>query len=424
MNETSLDVLTQRLDRLERENRRLKRTRALVLVVVGALTLMGQTAPSNKVIEAERFVLRDGMGKMRAELALDSAGGSRLYFFDEPGKPRVALLWDKVGGPRLDFIDENGGRRSSLQEGLLAVGDVDGPGAPLDLLLRNWVLRNGLTGALREGEASPLALLGASKDSARLQLSSKEAVVTTLDVGAKGSSLTFHDEEPLPRATLGWDSGETQLSLSSSKHEGSAARLSLADNGSAHFSIVRFAGLPTDPPTPGPFRGSAELHVEASGNPSLAISGPDYGKRAMLGLSDRGYPFLALFDEGRQADKNRQARMALFVGQNDAPMLELYDQDKKLRTSLGLGGDGSPRLRLLDKDGKDMGAVSAGGTGVSGRPWVLWAQFADHAIAISGWTTRPECEAERIRREKRTTPGKNPMLLSCLPDTVDPRSRP
>jgi len=77
MNELTMDKLVQRLDRLERENRRLKCIGALVVVGIAAVMLMGQTKSSKvaKVIEAEKFVVRDKSGKVRAALQISAEGG-------------------------------------------------------------------------------------------------------------------------------------------------------------------------------------------------------------------------------------------------------------------------------------------------------------------------------------------------------------
>lgn len=80
------DVLT-RIDKLERENRRLKRGGLVVLLLTGTFVLMGQ-APSNKIIEAEKLILRSG-SHTYAELGIDSSGTPALSFFDDSGK-RVA----------------------------------------------------------------------------------------------------------------------------------------------------------------------------------------------------------------------------------------------------------------------------------------------------------------------------------------------
>jgi len=70
MNEPTINNIVHRLDRLERENRRLKRIGALVLVGIAAVVLMGQAKPSKvpKVIEAQEFVLKDSNGGVRGVL--------------------------------------------------------------------------------------------------------------------------------------------------------------------------------------------------------------------------------------------------------------------------------------------------------------------------------------------------------------------
>src|SRR5215471_20352848 len=87
MMETQLcDVqsLVQRLTRLENENRRFKRGAAALAVIVSALVLMGQ-AQSHHTVEAERFVLKDQGGKIRAEVKVDDYKRPGLHFYDEDG---------------------------------------------------------------------------------------------------------------------------------------------------------------------------------------------------------------------------------------------------------------------------------------------------------------------------------------------------
>ncbi|MGH7386345.1 MAG: hypothetical protein ACREKG_14300, partial [Candidatus Rokuibacteriota bacterium] len=93
MSDSTHDHLTRRLDRLERENRRLKLLGALALLGLAALTVMGQTAATQVVntIEAERFVLRDGAGNARATLGLRPDGTAALALADDAQQERVVL---------------------------------------------------------------------------------------------------------------------------------------------------------------------------------------------------------------------------------------------------------------------------------------------------------------------------------------------
>jgi hypothetical protein len=88
-------TLEGRLDRLERENRRLKR---LLGAGLGALVIVSLTgpaaaralAPPAAQIEAQRFVVRDAAGRVRATLGLD-AGAARLVLMDGDGSITVEL---------------------------------------------------------------------------------------------------------------------------------------------------------------------------------------------------------------------------------------------------------------------------------------------------------------------------------------------
>ena len=57
--------------------------------------------------------------------------------------------------------------------------------------------------------------------------------------------------------------------------------------------------------------------------------------------------------------------------------------------------------------------------------WVLWAQSVGPTgltyLALDGWQAREPCESERARRLQQPANSPTPVVLSCLPDTVDPR---
>jgi hypothetical protein len=92
--------LTRRLDRLEQDNRRLKATGAVAVIILAGLLLMGQAGPT-KVVEAEKFVVRDAKGTIRAELFGTASGAAELHLADKDGIQR--LLTDTGNEPRLLF---------------------------------------------------------------------------------------------------------------------------------------------------------------------------------------------------------------------------------------------------------------------------------------------------------------------------------
>ncbi len=81
--------LIQRMERLERGNRRWKLAALVLLLSCLVLLLAGFDYPQPflvkaRSVEAQNFVLRDSDGQIRARMAI-SEDGPRLSFFDEQG---------------------------------------------------------------------------------------------------------------------------------------------------------------------------------------------------------------------------------------------------------------------------------------------------------------------------------------------------
>ncbi len=112
---TELVEVGQRLERVERQNRRLRRAGIALFVVVAAGLLMAQAPPKERIVEAEGFRLKDRQGNVRAELVV-SRDGPRLVLFGEGGKEhKERLTLDVVKeGPILTLYDANGQGRLSL----------------------------------------------------------------------------------------------------------------------------------------------------------------------------------------------------------------------------------------------------------------------------------------------------------------------
>jgi hypothetical protein len=106
MKESTLEDLTQRVDHLERENRRLEQVGAVVLagvavvVLVGLMALVGlatlgfmqqgKDSRVAQVVEAEQFILRDSKGRNRG--GLDATSDiPKLILTDEGGFIRASL---------------------------------------------------------------------------------------------------------------------------------------------------------------------------------------------------------------------------------------------------------------------------------------------------------------------------------------------
>lgn len=83
-----LAAVEARLDKIERQHRRLKRAGGAALLLVSAALVMAQAAPVPETIEAQAFVVRDADGQERARL---SATGSEL------GTGPALVLYDAAG---------------------------------------------------------------------------------------------------------------------------------------------------------------------------------------------------------------------------------------------------------------------------------------------------------------------------------------
>lgn len=92
---TAIQSIEERLDKLERQNRRLKQAGLLALIAITAIVLMGQSAPKSRTVEANSFVLTDEKGNMRADLSM--VGGAGLTVYDSKGEPRGMFAVNEDG---------------------------------------------------------------------------------------------------------------------------------------------------------------------------------------------------------------------------------------------------------------------------------------------------------------------------------------
>jgi hypothetical protein len=86
MNAASSDLLVERLNALERQNRRLARVLVLVLVAGGVGLLAGARGSGDPVA----FALKDADGRTRAQLQM-AKNGPVLQFMNEQGNPVASV---------------------------------------------------------------------------------------------------------------------------------------------------------------------------------------------------------------------------------------------------------------------------------------------------------------------------------------------
>src|SRR5260370_1754938 len=123
--EQSHAELTERLKCLERRqadrqrtNRRLGSITGALLLMTGAMLLMGQTTSRQpQGLEAEQFVLRGSDGKVRGAMGILPDGAVGLNLTDLKGQTRISLDLSTDGSPGLDFYDPKGKLRGPFSLG-------------------------------------------------------------------------------------------------------------------------------------------------------------------------------------------------------------------------------------------------------------------------------------------------------------------
>ena len=123
--DSTTNVLTERLERLEhqqvklqRSNRRLRMMTGAMLLFSGAMVLMAQNTPEIvDSVDARQFVLHDNGGKVRAVLGMTDDGAVGLNLVDSKDRSRITLDVASNGTPGLDFFDQDGKMRATLAMG-------------------------------------------------------------------------------------------------------------------------------------------------------------------------------------------------------------------------------------------------------------------------------------------------------------------
>lgn len=116
MDRAASPSVTERLDRLERDNRRLKRTRDIILIGIAALLFMGHGAPAAKPVVGDQIALRAPGGLIRGEMSVGGDGSVRFVLYDPNRTPRFEVLSPPPdGAPALTLYDKDWRRRASLR---------------------------------------------------------------------------------------------------------------------------------------------------------------------------------------------------------------------------------------------------------------------------------------------------------------------
>lgn len=231
MSERAAESLVRRVERLERENRRLKRGLLAAAVVLGAGLVLAPSAPKKKEpppkpVKASEVQIVDGQGATRIALKVEANGD-----------PVIALSGAKGSGIRLAL----GGEKPAIA----------------------------LSDDLRER-----AVLAIAKDGASLDLEDAEAKRTVrLQAGAALGLLVDDGKSPGAGAALIVGDGEPSLTLSSPDEAG-AASVALSVSPETGPLVAATGGL-----------AAAKLGVSREGDPSVTISDATGRDRAVLGVT-------------------------------------------------------------------------------------------------------------------------------------------
>jgi hypothetical protein len=168
MDVSMIPVLMQRLDKLERSNRRLKLSGLVVLVGLAAFGLMGQARPPLQTVEAQEFVVKDAGGVVRARLGASPSAVS-LSLSHEGGRANLVVLGGRGQGAHLAVSDSAGKVKGLLLLNPETVGlylsPVDATGPPKSPRVVFEVLNQGTGGfAFYDKNGVTRALVGAVSD--------------------------------------------------------------------------------------------------------------------------------------------------------------------------------------------------------------------------------------------------------------------
>ena len=115
--------LQDRVERLEVQNRRIKRAAGVSFALAAILILGAQATPQGRIVEAQAFELVNDDGDVRATFELSDEGAPQLVFYRADGQPEAGM-----NGGGVTFFGEDGSvARYSRTAVTLGAADQSGP---------------------------------------------------------------------------------------------------------------------------------------------------------------------------------------------------------------------------------------------------------------------------------------------------------
>lgn len=168
MNSIANPLLLERLERLERSNRRLKICGLVTLLGLAGVFAMGQARPPLQTVEAQEFVVKDASGVVRARLGTSQSAAS-LSLSHEGGRVNLVASGVRGQGAHLAMADGAGKIKGLLLLNPETVGlylsPVDATGPPKSPRVVFEVLNQGSGGfGFFDRNGVARALMGAVSD--------------------------------------------------------------------------------------------------------------------------------------------------------------------------------------------------------------------------------------------------------------------
>jgi hypothetical protein len=177
----NLAEVVARLEKVEKENRTMKRAGLAIIIAAGCVALMGQARPTPTAVEARSFVLQDAGGAKRAELVLEAGAPG-----EEPS-------------PVLRFLDGKGADSLSLSPTRLELsGKSDlGPDIIID-----------------DAKGTPRVDLGVEKNLPFVLLNDEKGIIR-VDMGLERGepALVINDDKATPLVGFGLSQGRPSISV-------------------------------------------------------------------------------------------------------------------------------------------------------------------------------------------------------------------
>lgn len=185
MTPQSEEMLTERIRKVEKQNKWLFLFVILSVAVAASLAL-GLRRASSTTVEAERFILRDGSGKVRGDFSVDSAHFPHLILYGDDAKEVLGLRVGPSGAIiSLDYPDSR--------------AQISSNGGAPDLFLADK--KNNSTVSIGILEGNPMMFLNRQRadkllDSVGIS-TGEDATYLTLNNGTEASmSLSVNDGVP------------------------------------------------------------------------------------------------------------------------------------------------------------------------------------------------------------------------------------